>query len=97
MRFLRWLLAIVISLGLVLCGGTVALRVGTGGRFAFGRRGWSMALAGGLLIVSSFVWRGEEAARGEMPGPFPWPIFLAGMALGLWAFARAWRRGSGAE
>lgn len=87
----------LVSLGLILCGGAIALRVGTGGRFALGRRGWSMALAGGLLIVSSFVWRGEEAARGEMPGPFPWPLFALGMALGLWAFARAWRRGSGAE
>ena len=87
----------LVSLGLVLCGGAAALRVGAGGRFAFGRRGWALALAGGLLIVSSFVWRGEEAARGEMPGPFPWPLFLLGMALGLWAFARAWRRGSGAE
>jgi len=87
----------LVSLGLVLCGGAAALRVGAGGRFAFGRRGWALALAGSLLIVSSFVWRGEEAARGEMPGPFPWPLFALGMVLGLWAFARAWRRGSGAE
>ena len=87
----------LVSLGLVLCGGAAALRVGAGGRFAFGRRGWALALAGSLLIVSSFVWRGEEAARGEMPGPFPWPLFAVGRVLGLWAFARAWRRGSGAE
>ena len=86
----------LVSLGLVLCGGAVALRVGTGGRFAFGRRGWALALAGGSLIVLSFLWRGPEAARGEMPGPFPWPLFALGMALGLTAFARAWRRGSGA-
>lgn len=81
---------VLVSAGLVACGAAVALRVGAGGPFSLGRRGWAMALAGGLLIAASFVWRGGEAARGEMPGAFPWPIFLAGYALGLWAFARAW-------
>ena len=83
----------VVSLGLIGCGAAVALRVEGGGRFAFGPWGWALAVAAGLLIVLSFLWRGPEAMRGEMPGPYPWPVFWAGMLLGLGTFLWAWRRG----
>jgi hypothetical protein len=28
-----------------------------------------------------------------MPNPFPWPLFLAGEAIGLGGFLHAWRMG----
>lgn len=81
----------VVSAGIISAGTMIALRVGRGGRFSFTAAEWGVALGAGLVIVVSFLWRGPEAARGEMPGPFPWWMFWPGMALGVAVFLRAWR------
>lgn len=43
------------------------------------------AVSGGLLVVASFVSNAPSLLAGEMPGWFPWPVFVAGMALAGWA------------
>ena len=48
----------LVSLGLVLCGGAAALRVGAGGRFAFGRRGWA----------GRWPWRGASSSSAPSSG-----------------------------
>ena len=51
----------------------------------------SAAVAGGLLVVASFVANAPALFGGEMPGWFPWPVFVAGMALAGWAAAASLR------
>ncbi len=82
----------LVSVGLIGAGAAVALRVDRGNEFALGSWGWAAELLAAFLIITSFIWLGPEAMRGEMPGAFPWPIFAAGMALGLGGFTWAWRR-----
>ncbi len=87
----------LVSAGLIGAGAAIALRIEAGGRYALGGRGWTLEILAGAIIILSFIWRGPEAARGEMPGPFPWPLFALGMILGLGTFAWAWRRSRGEE
>lgn len=88
---------VAVSAGLIGCGGAVALRVGGGGRYALGGSGWAAIALSALIIIASFLWEGPAAMRGEIPGPYPWWIFWPGMALGLGAFWRSWRRNGGME
>ncbi len=85
---------VTVSIALIGCGAAIALRVGGGGRFDLTRRGWIAVVLGGLIIIASFIWNGPAAARGEMPGPFPWWMFWAGMWLGLGSFYWGWVRGT---
>ena len=49
------------------------------------------AVSGGLLVVASFVANAPSLFAGDMPGWFPWPVFVAGMALAGWAAAASLR------
>ena len=39
------------------------------------------AVAGGLLVVASFMANAPALVDGGLPGWYPWPLFLAGMAI----------------
>lgn len=54
------------------------------------------AVGGGALVVGSFVANAPALLSGQMPGWFPWPIFVAGMAMAGWAAATTLRAGSAA-
>lgn len=69
-----------------------------GRRIAPTGRGWAVAIAGAALILVSFVWRFRDALATESPRPFPWFVFLAGLAAGVGPFLIAglrWLRGEG--
>ena len=55
---------------------------------------WVAALGGGLLIVLSYTTDAASVIDGGLPGPYPWPVFVAGMALALWAAVDVLRRGA---
>ena len=55
---------------------------------------WVVALGGGLLIVLSYTADAATVIDGGLPGPHPWPVFVAGMALALWAAVDVLRRGT---
>ncbi len=88
---------VAVSLALIGCGAAIALRVGGGGGYTLLRRGWIAAILGGLIIIASFIWNGPAAARGEIPGAFPWWMFWTGMWLGLGSFYWGWVRGDAAS
>jgi hypothetical protein len=44
-----------------------------------------VAVAGGVLVVGSFVANAPALMGGGQPGWFPWPLFVAGMAVAGWA------------
>jgi hypothetical protein len=52
-------------------------------------------IAGGLIIIASFAWDAPVLLAGGMPQPFRWPVFAVGEAVGIAAFAHAWRLSSG--
>jgi hypothetical protein len=57
-------------------------------------RWWEWALEGatGGLIIGSFLARSPSVIRREPAPPFPWYVWLAGMALGIGVFARNLKR-----
>jgi hypothetical protein len=57
------------------------------------RRRLATAVAGGLIVVLSFTLDAPALMSGEMPGWYPWPVFVAGMALAAWAAWTALRAG----
>ena len=53
-----------------------------------------LALAGGLLVMLSFVVDAPRIMAGGLPGWFPWPLFVAGMLLAACGAALTLRRGA---
>jgi len=51
-----------------------------------------MMIAGGLVVIVSFVWDFRNVMGGGLPNPFNWPLFLVGEALGLTGFLAALKR-----
>jgi hypothetical protein len=54
------------------------------------------AVAGGLLVVGSFTANAPTLIDGGLPGWFPWPLFVAGMAVAGWSTVASLRAGSAA-
>jgi hypothetical protein len=53
---------------------------------------WTVAILGGMVIFLSFALNHGVTFRGGVPPGFPWPIFAAGMAMGIAILARVARR-----
>jgi hypothetical protein len=89
-------LAPVIVSAAVIAGALWLLRLQDAGhQLSFGALPWSLALMGGLLVLLSFTLDWKVALTGEMPPPFRWWLFAAGLAVaisGLLAGARALQR-----
>lgn len=56
---------------------------------------WISMIAGGLVIVISFAWDYRHLMTGGYPRPFHWPLFFAGLLLGIAAFVHAFIRRAG--
>jgi hypothetical protein len=87
---------IAVSATLVGFGLPTARRLSGGDGIAIGRWQGAAGLAGGILVVLSFVLDAADILGGSVPETWAWPIFVAGMALGtLAAIAVLWppRRG----
>lgn len=93
----------VVSVALVGVGLVAASSVRRGRRLSIAPRHLVAGLGGGLLVILSYTLDAGRLIDGGMPGPFPWPIFGAGLLVALAAAAdalrksRAWdyRSGSG--
>jgi hypothetical protein len=79
---------VAVSVALVVVGVAAAWRVRGGGRLAMGRWQVIAGVAGGGLVVGSFLAGAPALAAGGMPRDYPWALFAAGMLLAL-AGARA--------
>jgi hypothetical protein len=56
-------------------------------------RDWWVLCACGLPILASFFWNTGRIARSEMPGRYPWWLFLVGWLAGVAWFAWVWWNG----
>jgi hypothetical protein len=75
---------IAVSAALVGFGLAAARQLRAGRSLDVGRAGAVTVLAGGLLVAVSFTADAGRIAAGGMPTTFPWPVFVAGMALAAW-------------
>lgn len=78
---------ISVSLALIGVGAAAARRLRAGGSLRIAGRQVVAGLAGGALVIGSFLLGAPTAIAGETPEDFPWVVFAAGM---LFAVAAAW-------
>jgi hypothetical protein len=78
---------IAVSAALVGFGLAAARQAGRERGFAVGTTRAALALIGGAIVVASFVANAPALLTGGVPGWFPWPLFVAGMAVAAWAAA----------
>lgn len=80
---------VIVATTLVVCG-LVSLRLGG---VPAKPLDWMAMIVGGLIVILAFVWDFRNTTAGGLPNPFNWPLFLAGEAIALAAFAVAvWRQ-----
>jgi hypothetical protein len=78
---------IAVSAALIGFGLACAGRLRSGVSLRFGRRHLRVLLLGGAIIIASFLLNAGVVLGGGTPSEFAWPIFVAGMAIGV---AAAW-------
>jgi hypothetical protein len=83
----------LVALAMVLAGGVALWREASGRPLRLTGGHWLALTVGGLLLVAAFCWDYRNVERGGLPNPFNWPLFAAGLSLGLAAFAHALRAG----
>lgn len=80
---------VIVASTLVVCG---LISLSLGGMPARPRE-WMTMMAGGLIVILSFVWDYRNTMAGGLPNPFNWPLFFAGEIIALMGFFVAvWRR-----
>lgn len=82
---------VVVSLALIGFGLAAARAIDRGRRVAVRRRHLVACVAGGFIVILSYVLGAGDVLAGGMPGPYPWPIFVTGMAIAGLAAADALR------
>jgi hypothetical protein len=82
---------VIAAASMVVAGSIVLVWEAAGYRFRVSRGEWSWIVMGGLILIAAFCWDWRNVAAGGMPNPFPWPLFLAGQAIGLGGFLHAIR------
>jgi hypothetical protein len=79
---------VIVAMTLVVCG-LYSLRVdGLPAR----PLEWMAMIAGGMVVILSFVWDFRNTMAGGLPNPFNWPLFSAGEVIALAAFLSAVKR-----
>ncbi len=84
---------VAVSAALIGFGLAAALASHSGRPPVVDRRRLATAIAGGLIVVLSFTLDAPALMNGATPGWYPWPVFVAGMALAGWAAWTALRPG----
>jgi hypothetical protein len=82
---------LAVSVALVGFGLVAAARLRAGVPLRLARWHVVAGVAGGLLVILSYTLDAGNLIGGALPGPYPWPVFAAGMALALAAAVDAIR------
>lgn len=87
---------VAVSVALVGFGLAAARELRAGRRLTVKAWHWAGGLAGGFLVILSYTLDAGRIIDGGLPGPYPWPVFAAGMLLALAAAIDVLRRPRGA-
>ena len=86
-------LAPMLIAGIMMASGLVLESLRDRGKAVRVRRlEWVLTIGGALALITIFVWDAPAVIEGEMPGAFPWPLYLVVLAVPTAAAASAWRR-----
>jgi len=72
----------LISVTLIVCG----LYSFVNGGLPASKWQWLAMVAGGVVVILSFLWDVRNTMAGGLPNPFNWPLFLTGEAIALGGF-----------
>lgn len=78
---------VIVSLTMIVCGLYSIHRGGLPAR----PLPWGLMIAGGFVVILSFVWDWRNTITGGLPNPFNWPLFAAGEAVAIAGFIVAAR------
>jgi hypothetical protein len=87
---------IAVSAALIAVGLAAASTERSGRSLVANRLHWAVGIGGGLIVVLSYTLDAPRLIDGGLPGPYPWPLFAAGMLLALAAAVDVLRGGRGA-
>lgn len=79
----------VVAASMIVSGSFLIVRSAAGRPLRVSGSDWLAIVAGGLILIASFCWDWHHIQSGGTPGPFPWPLFLAGEAIGLAGFVKS--------
>jgi hypothetical protein len=79
---------VLVSCALVACGLLAAVREGSR-PLSPGGAAWALSLAGGAVVIASFLAPSVPRSVSDVPSGFSWPLFLAGLAVALAGFVHA--------
>lgn len=82
---------VAVSLGLIGFGIVIAGRLRSGRAVRMSRGRFSVLILGGVIVIVSFTLNAGVVLSGGTPSSFAWPVFAAGMAIGIAAAADAMR------
>jgi len=85
---------VIVSACLIGASVVVLFREQAGTPVAFTALQWLFMTLGGILVIVSFLMDQEAMLRQQLPQPFVWPLFGAGMLIGIGAFLWGIGRGS---
>ena len=74
---------VIVSLCLVAAAIVILHLEKRGARYGLAATAWIPAIAGGILVLLAFMIDFRVALRGDMPPPFRWWLFAAGIGLGM--------------
>ena len=76
----------LVAVGLVV-GSSILLRFRARGvPIVIPRWAWLLEILAGLVVITSFVWDFRVVLETGEPGAFHWPLYGAGMVLGILVF-----------
>lgn len=80
---------VLVSLSMIAAGAVLLVREAGGRPVRIRPAHWLAIHAGGLVIVVAFCWDFANTMAGGYPSVFNWPLFIAGLSIGLTAFMHA--------
>jgi len=82
---------VLVSIAMIGGGIATLLREASGNPVRLSARHWTLLVLSGLVIITAFMWDFRSTMAGNWPNPFNWPVFAAGLLLGLATFVQAFR------
>jgi len=80
---------VAVSLALVGFGLAAARQLRAGRAVRSGRAQVAAGILGGLIVIVAFCWNAPAVLDSGVPTDFPWPVFVAGMAVAAWGAVTA--------